>query len=125
MRCIQFHPAALLPMQTQLNHRQQLLGSSCKVLLISTIEATNYKLAALRQQQHFPSLRTKAMHNDIALAVTSPAKSGDISVLLQTGGVLFLAYLFSNFVVPILITKYFGFDKVGEEEEDEDNLFKM
>ncbi|CAL9017683.1 unnamed protein product [Prunus brigantina] len=124
MRCIQFHPAALLPMQTQLNHRQQLLGSSCKVLLISTIEATNYKLAAQRQQ-HFPSLRTKAMHNDIALAVTSPAKSGDISVLLQTGGVLFVAYLFSNFVVPILITKYFGFDKVGEEEEDEDDLFKM
>ncbi|BFG29616.1 hypothetical protein CerSpe_158900 [Prunus speciosa] len=124
MRCIQFHPAALLPMQTQLNHRQQLLGSSCKVLLISTIEATNYKLAAQRQQ-HFLSLRTKAMHNDIALDVTSHAKSGDISVLLQTGGVLFLAYLFSNFVVPILITKYFGFDKVGEEEEDEDDLFKM
>ncbi|CAN6560643.1 unnamed protein product [Malus baccata var. baccata] len=112
MRCILFHPA-LLPLHTQLNQRQQLLGTH------------STKLAAPHRQQHLLSLRAKAMQNAVTfLGVGPSAKSGgDISVLLQTGGVLLLVYLFSNFVVPVLVSKFFGFEKVGEEDEDDNDLF--
>ncbi|KAM5585529.1 hypothetical protein ABKV19_004757 [Rosa sericea] len=118
MRSIQSR-SALLPMHTRLKHKH-LLGST-KLLWLSTNEPI--KLASQSQRLHL-SLGTscRAMHNynAIVLGVTPPAKSGDISVLLQVGGILLFAYVFSNFIVPNLISEYFGFNKSSEDKEDED-----
>ncbi|XP_030553272.1 uncharacterized protein LOC115757227 [Rhodamnia argentea] len=59
------------------------------------------------------------------LAAAAPAKTGDISVFLQTGAVLLLAYWIANFVVPDLISKYLGFDKINEDENSEDDDRKI
>ncbi|KAK9938567.1 hypothetical protein M0R45_015296 [Rubus argutus] len=111
MRCIQFH-SALLPLHPRLKHKQ--------LVWLSTKEPI--KLASQSHLSLGTSCKAMHSHNAIVLGVTSPAKSGDISVLLQVGGVLLIAYLFSNFIVPNLISEYFGFNKLGEDEEDEDPI---
>ncbi|OWM81285.1 uncharacterized protein LOC116192044 [Punica granatum] len=58
-----------------------------------------------------------AVNEFCSVAAASPAKSGDISVFLQTSAVLLGMYWIANFVVPDLISKYFGFDKVGQEDD--------
>ncbi|XP_019196382.1 PREDICTED: uncharacterized protein LOC109190371 [Ipomoea nil] len=47
-------------------------------------------------------------------AAVPPATSGDYTVLLQTGGLLFFLYLITNFLVPTLIFKDDGSDKDKE-----------
>nr|XP_011461048.1 PREDICTED: uncharacterized protein LOC105350536 [Fragaria vesca subsp. vesca] len=111
--------SALLPLHVRLQHKH-LLGTT-KLPWLSTYEPI--KLASHSQQFNL-SLGTscRAMHNytAVVLGVTPPAKSGDISVLLQVGGVLLFAYVFSNFIVPSLISEYYGFNKLSEDDEDED-----
>ncbi|XP_030444264.1 uncharacterized protein LOC115666725 [Syzygium oleosum] len=65
---------------------------------------------------------TSAIADQYGSALTDAAPlKGDISVFLQTGAVMLLAYFIANFVVPNLISKYMGFDKINEGEDSEDD----
>ncbi|KAK9269467.1 hypothetical protein L1049_001242 [Liquidambar formosana] len=121
MGCINCH-SPFLPLLSQNKHKQpqqqQQLKTS-KLLWLSSNEPNR-----LLQRQNISSLvplRTKAVPTSLVLGVTSPAKSGDISVFLQTSAVLLFMYWIANFVVPDIILKYFQLDKTSEEEKPNDN----
>ncbi|KAF2285729.1 hypothetical protein GH714_007463 [Hevea brasiliensis] len=101
MKCIQFQSSfpSLHP-QTKQKHQQQKLKTQ-KWLCPYT--------------QRIPA-RTRAIINPLILADTSPSKGGDISVLLQTGGLLLFAYGITNFVVPAFISKQYELDEETKED---------
>ncbi|KDP39152.1 hypothetical protein JCGZ_00909 [Jatropha curcas] len=85
-----------------------------------------------------PSTQTKLAHTTIpvrtrviATATTTPLilvtdtfpanSNGDISVLLQTGGLLLFVYGIANFVFPAFISKSLEFDKETEDSVPEDD----
>ncbi|KAM7249992.1 hypothetical protein ACFE04_021875 [Oxalis oulophora] len=66
------------------------------------------------------SLRTNAIHDSLLVILTAQPKPVDKEVLLQTGSLMFGVYLFSNFIVPDLMSKYFKFDEIDEEQKPEE-----
>ncbi|PNX93098.1 hypothetical protein L195_g016247 [Trifolium pratense] len=73
--------------------------------------------------KHFSSassLRTKAIPHFIVAAATSPPKPGDPSTFLPVSALLLSVYFIANFIVPDFLTKYFGFDKVNEDQKVDD-----
>ncbi|KAK3199743.1 hypothetical protein Dsin_023158 [Dipteronia sinensis] len=77
-----------------------------KLLWLSTTKTTTFALQS--RHQRTASVRKNAvLHPDslLVVGVTSPAKSGDITVFLITSaGFLFLFWV-TNFVVPDIISK--------------------
>ncbi|XP_028754193.1 uncharacterized protein LOC114713688 [Neltuma alba] len=68
-----------------------------------------------------PLIRKALPHSFVVIAASSsPPKSLDVSVFLQTSALLLFLYFTANFIVPELISKYFGFDKVNEEQNVND-----
>ncbi|XP_022981640.1 uncharacterized protein LOC111480699 [Cucurbita maxima] len=64
------------------------------------------------QSNRFASLTANAIPNSLVLANTiPPSQSGDVSVLLQTSGVLLIVYLIANFIVPEFIMKSYSTDE--------------
>ncbi|KAJ6766834.1 TRANSMEMBRANE PROTEIN [Salix purpurea] len=59
--------------------------------------------------------RTGAIAESLFLGVASEPRPRDVSVLLQTGAVLLLAYGIANFIFPAFISNYYEFDKVSED----------
>ncbi|KAK2377862.1 hypothetical protein P8452_49488 [Trifolium repens] len=73
--------------------------------------------------KHFSSassLRTNAIPHFIVVAATSPPKPGDPSAFLPVSALLLSVYFIANFVVPDFLTKYFGFDKLNEDQKVDD-----
>lgn len=77
------------------------------------------------QTYRFDSLRANAILPTSLILGNStipPAQSGDVSVLLQTGGVLLIAYLIANFILPEFIMKSYRSDesdgKAAVEDEE-------
>ncbi|KAA0067693.1 hypothetical protein IC582_002255 [Cucumis melo] len=66
----------------------------------------------------FNSIKTNSIlpTNSLILGNSTipPAQSGDISVLLQTSGVLLIAYLIANFIFPEFIMKSYRSDDESE-----------
>ncbi|CAN0901007.1 hypothetical protein LINGRAHAP2_LOCUS21159 [Linum grandiflorum] len=66
--------------------------------------------------------RTQAMLNSyidsLVLGVATTRRGGDISVLLQTGGVMLFFYVLSNFVVPSFLMKYYESEAADEDDDD-------
>nr|GMC53463.1 uncharacterized protein LOC109190371 [Ipomoea batatas] len=52
-------------------------------------------------------------------AAVPPATSGDYTVLLQTGGLLFFMYLITNFLVPTLVFKDVKDDGSDKDKEEQ------
>ncbi|KAG6607795.1 hypothetical protein SDJN03_01137, partial [Cucurbita argyrosperma subsp. sororia] len=65
------------------------------------------------QSNRFASLTANAIPNSLVLANSTipPSQSGDVSVLLQTSGVLLIVYLIANFIVPEFIMKSYSTDE--------------
>ncbi|KAL1307476.1 hypothetical protein HN51_049400 [Arachis hypogaea] len=122
MWCLQLHYSSLLPCNSKPKPYHQKLQHTTSLLWL-------YSVPQLRNNQHF-SLRRKTNNNMalphyIVVAATSPPPEPvDISVFVPVSVLLLSFYLITNFLVPDLITKYFGFDdtnKDEDEDEDEDN----
>ncbi|KAA8523660.1 hypothetical protein F0562_010083 [Nyssa sinensis] len=113
MRCIHSH-SSFLPLLSQLKHKQQLER-------VNLLWLTHNDPARPLHRQRIPSVAplstTKAISTSLILGVTSPAESGDITVLLQTSAVLLFVYWIANFVVPEIISKEL-------QKPDDDNPFK-
>ncbi|KAJ7963782.1 Glutathione transport system permease gsiD [Quillaja saponaria] len=115
MKCIQLN-SPLLPLHSQLKHQQQLRHA--KQLWPTTNKPTR-TIQLIQHSASLSPLQTKALPHSILFAATSPPKTGDISVFIQTSGLLLFVYWIANFVVPDLISKYYGFDKVSEDQKDD------
>ncbi|XP_054792986.1 uncharacterized protein LOC129298587 [Prosopis cineraria] len=76
---------------------------------------------SLRFASQSPVMRKALPHSSVIIAAsTSPPKPLDMSVFLQTSALLLCLYFTANFIVPELISKYFGFDKVKEDQNVND-----
>ncbi|KAF9683760.1 hypothetical protein SADUNF_Sadunf04G0047900 [Salix dunnii] len=111
MNTIPFHSSLLLlpsvssSIQKPQWKAQRLLWSSSKEP--AKIAKHNQKMTA----------RTGAIAESLILGVASEPRPRDVSVLLQTGAVLLLAYGIANFIFPAFISTYYEFDKVSEDKE--------
>ncbi|KAJ0046984.1 hypothetical protein Pint_04099 [Pistacia integerrima] len=112
LTCIHGYPS-LDSVNSHLNHKHKMLHTNNnEPLRLSSSEKPT------RLTRKFPSLRAFAVTDSyytLVLAATSPPKSGDISVFLQTSAVMLLVYLIANFLVPSIISKSLELD---EEKED-------
>ncbi|KAJ6926183.1 hypothetical protein NC651_010580 [Populus alba x Populus x berolinensis] len=110
MNCsIPFRSSPLLPLLSSSIQKpqwkaQRLLWSSSKEP--ARIAKHNQKMTA----------RTRAIAESLILGVASEPRPRDVSVLLQTGAVLLVAYGIANFIFPAFISDYYEFDKVSEED---------
>ncbi|KAK4278419.1 hypothetical protein QN277_016267 [Acacia crassicarpa] len=107
------YSSSLLPLNGHHNHHQFVL----------LMRRTNLPFPAMiRTVQQSPVMRKALPHSSVIIAASSSsAKSLDMSVFLQTSALLLFLYLTANFLVPQLISKYFGFDKVNEEQNINDD----
>ncbi|XP_057726943.1 uncharacterized protein LOC130942243 [Arachis stenosperma] len=120
MWCLQLHYSSLLPWNSKLKPYHQKLQHTTSLLRL-------YSVPQLKNNQHF-LLRRKPNNNMalphyivVAAATSPPPEPVDMSVFLPVSALLLSFYLITNFLVPDLITKYFGFDETNkDEEEDED-----
>ncbi|KAJ4725117.1 Glutathione transport system permease gsiD [Melia azedarach] len=109
--CINGYSYVLIASNSQLKRNHRLKHSN--LLYLRSSETTR---RVLHDERGAP-LRANAIADSLILgANTAPAKSGDITVFLQTSAVLFFVYWIANFVVPDLISKYFEFDKINEDQ---------
>ncbi|KAK8706027.1 hypothetical protein V6N13_049608 [Hibiscus sabdariffa] len=114
MSCLHCH-SPFLPLNSQLN--KQKLKPKQQLLLFSSEPAPN--LVLLKQNVH---MRTNATSTPLFIAAKiPPSQSGDIAVFLQTSALLLVVYFLANFVAPYFISKYFEFDKVGEDRKTNEN----
>ncbi|GKV39571.1 hypothetical protein SLE2022_397050 [Rubroshorea leprosula] len=113
MRCIHF-PSSL---HSYLKHNQDLKARDWRWLYRN--EAMRLDVMHRAKVPSFVHLRTKAITNSVVIGVTSPAKSGDITVLIQTSVLLLGMYFIANFVAPYFISKYYGFDKEKNANEED------
>uniref|UniRef100_A0A1S8ACV8 Uncharacterized protein n=1 Tax=Citrus limon TaxID=2708 RepID=A0A1S8ACV8_CITLI len=107
--------SSLLSINSQLEHNQKLKTNHKLRWRRST--SSQHTTTIFLNNQRCASLKTNAIADSLILGATSPAKSGDIREFLITSAGLFFLYWISNFVVPNLLTKYFQFDKVNEDQE--------
>ncbi|KAL9441631.1 hypothetical protein AB3S75_020182 [Citrus x aurantiifolia] len=107
--------SSLLSINSQLEHNQKLKTNHKLRWLRST--SSQHTTTIFLNNQRCASLKTYAIADSLILGATSPAKSGDIREFLITSAGLFFLYWISNFVVPNLLTKYFQFGKVNEDQE--------
>ncbi|XP_062077674.1 uncharacterized protein LOC133782394 [Humulus lupulus] len=126
MRSIQLQSPLFSP-HCNPNQRKQLKSPKLSIWLSSNEGARLGTLQTL-MFRHLLKVRTKAvMHSTsgssspIVLSFPSPAKSVDPATFLQISVLLLILYWLSNFVVPDLISKYFQFDKVTENEKQSDD----
>ncbi|XP_038897194.1 uncharacterized protein LOC120085329 [Benincasa hispida] len=84
------------------------------------------------QTYRFDSLKVNAIPSSLILGNSTipPSQSGDVSVLLQTGGVLLIAYLIANFILPEFIMKSYRSDEsdgkaAAEDEESSEGRKKQ
>ncbi|XXG46849.1 hypothetical protein AAC387_Pa02g1588 [Persea americana] len=69
--------------------------------------------------QHFPTRQPHPPNSSsLFLSLTSPASSGDYSILLPASAALFFVYWITNFVVPDIISKDFQSDSKGQTPEE-------
>ncbi|CAL5190650.1 unnamed protein product [Lathyrus oleraceus] len=117
MTCLHLH-ASLFPMHAKLKQQQQhhVGMEHTTKLLWGEPSMTNPHCKSFSSAS---SLRTKAIPDFIVVAATSPPKPRDPSTFLPISLLLVSVYFISNFVVPDILTKYFGFDKVNEEKKVE------
>ncbi|KAF3453430.1 hypothetical protein FNV43_RR03870 [Rhamnella rubrinervis] len=119
MKSIQLLYSPLLPLHvhTQLKHKLQL--GTPKLLWLSCNEPTRF---TPQRQQFSSSTLTQAMQNNPSvLAVTSQAKSIDVSAFLLISALLFFFFWISNFVVPDIISKDFKFDESDNQKSSDDS----
>uniref|UniRef100_A0A2P2LEU4 Uncharacterized protein MANES_15G070100 n=1 Tax=Rhizophora mucronata TaxID=61149 RepID=A0A2P2LEU4_RHIMU len=114
MKCIQSH-CPFLPLHSRIKHKQPLKADA---LLLPFREGTTR--AGFERSQKLP-MRTRVITSSFILGATSAVKAGDISVLLQTGGLLLLMYGITNFVVPSFISKNLRPEKANMEPVIEDD----
>ncbi|PON91944.1 hypothetical protein TorRG33x02_122750 [Trema orientale] len=129
MRSIQLQ-SPLVYFSSELKHSKQLQTHKLPTWFSSCHEPARLGTFQRKKLRFSLQVRTKAMMDGgsssipIVLGLTSPAKSLDLSTFLQTSVLLLVMYWISNFVVPDLVSKYFQFDKVNENEKkrDDDNV---
>ncbi|OMP04375.1 hypothetical protein COLO4_09684 [Corchorus olitorius] len=115
MGCLHCH-SSFLPLHSQLKPKQKLVAKQQLWLFCKAP-----RLVLQQQNVHsIVSLRTNAIsHNSLFVGANiPPSQSGDITVFLQTSALLLVVYFLANFVAPYFISKYFGFDKVGEDQKN-------
>ncbi|KAK6230238.1 hypothetical protein QUC31_001756 [Theobroma cacao] len=99
-----------LPFHSQLKPKQKLKAEGQLWLFCKAPP----RLVLQRQTVNaFVPLRT----NSHSIAAIPPSQSGDVTVFLQTSALLLVVYLLANFVAPYFISRYFEFDKVGEDQK--------
>ncbi|CAK8538829.1 unnamed protein product [Lathyrus sativus] len=118
MTCLHLH-ASLFPMHTKLKQQQQhhIGMEHTTKLLWGEPSRTDPHCKSFSSAS---SLRTKAIPDFIVVAATSPPRPGDLSTFVPISVLLVTVYFISNFVVPDILTKNFGFDedkKVDDVEE--------
>ncbi|CAN4103999.1 unnamed protein product [Withania somnifera] len=111
MKCISLHSPILLKFSTNK----------------FTCQHHKSKPFCLLEQQHYNAkLSTGFLKGKRTLliaplrAVNSPATSGDLSVLLQTGAVMLFIYWIANFVVPEFILKGLQDDSTTNKSDEKD-----
>ncbi|KAI9108600.1 hypothetical protein K1719_020484 [Acacia pycnantha] len=110
---LHYSSSSLLPLNAHHNHHQSLLLTRRTTLPFP---------AMTRTVQQSPVMRKALPHSSVVIAASSSSpKPLDMSVFLQTSALLLFLYLTANFLVPELISKYFGFDKVNEEQNTNDD----
>ncbi|KAK4804530.1 hypothetical protein SAY86_004347 [Trapa natans] len=117
-------PSPFLPSHRQLQSSHRFLGFNHEPWMILKHPPEVIRRSALFISAPAPPVRNRtanAVVDFCFIAAAPPAKSGDISVFLQTSAVLLGTYWVANFLVPDLISKYFGFEKAGIGNEDDQN----
>ncbi|PPR90495.1 hypothetical protein GOBAR_AA30187 [Gossypium barbadense] len=115
MSCLHCY-SPFLPLNSQLKHKQKLKAKR-HLRLFSTESSPNLVL-----QTRNVNSRTNATSNPLFIAAkVPPSQSGDITVFLQTSALLLVVYFLANFVAPYFISKYFEFDKIGEDQKRNEN----
>ncbi|KAF8026242.1 hypothetical protein BT93_F2904 [Corymbia citriodora subsp. variegata] len=122
------HSKLLLSPPTHLPHSaRSSMKTNRDLLSLSTDRCLSFPLGSQARMASPPQRElpfgTSAIADQFSSALTAaaPAKAGDIWVFLQTGALLLFAYWTANFVVPDLIFKYLGLDKINEGENSEDD----
>ncbi|KAL4271155.1 hypothetical protein GQ457_13G002120 [Hibiscus cannabinus] len=114
MSCLHCY-SPFLPLNSQLNKQKP--KPKQQLQLFSSEPAPN--LVLLKQNVH---MRTNATSTPLFIAAKiPPSQSGDITVFLQSSALLLVVYFLANFVAPYFISKYFEFDKVGEDQNTNEN----
>ncbi|XP_052178858.1 uncharacterized protein LOC127792416 [Diospyros lotus] len=106
MRCIHQCYSPFFPSLSRSKFRQQ--PNAARLLHPDT------PLARRRTRRKPMAVSSTAL---VLAAAASPAKSGDISVLLQTSAVLLFAYGIANFVVPEIISRDLQFDQTSKDDD--------
>ncbi|KAB5560778.1 hypothetical protein DKX38_005735 [Salix brachista] len=107
MNSIPFHSSLLL-LPSVSSSIQKPQWKARKLLWSSSKEPTKFA-------KHNQKMTTGAIAESLILGVASEPRPRDVSVLLQTGAVLLLAYGIANFIFPAFISNYYEFDKVSED----------
>ncbi|CAI8586889.1 unnamed protein product [Vicia faba] len=119
MTCLNLHSPLFL-MHAKLKLQQHHIGMEHTTKLLWGEEPSRTNPHCKNFSSASNSLRTKAIPDFIVVAATSPPKPGDPSTFLPVSALLISVYFISNFVVPDIITKYFGLDKVTEDKKVDD-----
>ncbi|XP_039026969.1 uncharacterized protein LOC120160686 [Hibiscus syriacus] len=115
MSCLHCY-SRFLPLNSQLNKQNP--KAKQQLQFCSSESAPSL---VLRKQINVHS-RTNAASTPVFIAAKiPPSQSGDITVFLQTSALLLVVYFLGNFVAPYFISKYFEFDKVGEDQNTNEN----
>ncbi|XP_004491411.1 uncharacterized protein [Cicer arietinum] len=115
MTCLHHFYSSLLPIHATIKPQQQQhigMGHTTKLFWGEPTTCNHFPSAS--------SLSTKALPHFIVAAATSPPKPGDPSTFLPVSALLISVYFIANFVVPDFLTKYFGFDKLNEDQKVDD-----
>ncbi|XP_058742938.1 uncharacterized protein LOC131615795 [Vicia villosa] len=118
MTCLHLH-SSLFPLHAKLKLQQQHhIGMENTTKLLWGVEPSRTN-PHCKNFSSASSLRTKAIQDFIVVAATSPPKPGDLATFLPVSALLLTFYFISNFIVPDILTKYYGFDKVNEDKVDD------
>ncbi|XAR56703.1 hypothetical protein NMG60_11037281 [Bertholletia excelsa] len=74
---------------------------------------------SLYKPKHLFKAKAFTASSLVLCVTTQPKPGGDLSVLLQTGGVMLFAYWITNFVVPRFISKDLQSNQTSEDQKSD------